>query len=335
VHRDNALAELVTLRNERRDREARAAFTYQSRFVKWDERASVRRKPRRILEASSGLLFFPPELFPVASHPLVASRDETVVRRLLVHRMLNYLDFTSELEELAVIPIAGRISRGRAGLDLPEPMRADAFKIVTDEAWHAQFSYDLVRQVEHRTGVQNLRTNVPTFASRLDMIRDRLPVGLRGTEGLLFAVVSETLISSILADIPRDERLPRAVRDLVRDHAEDEGRHHVYFRALLRRFWPALSDQEQRTLGPFLPEIILAFLEPDYLHTAQSLIEVGFSPGETEQIVHESWPESLVGTTAAGAARAAVRYFREVGALDELATAQAFCAAGLVPAAEI
>jgi len=331
MYTEQALADLVRLRAGRRVEETRGPSRYDSRFHQWDERASVRRKPRRVLAPQDPeALYFPPELLPVVSHPLVQARGPEVVRRLLVQRLYDYLHFTTELEEIAVIPVATSISRGRVGLDLPEKMRADAFKIVTDEAWHAQFSYDLIRQVEVETGIAWQDGHLPAFVPRLEAIRVRLPEHLRGAEGLLFSVVSETLISSILADLPRDRRLPQAVRELVRDHAEDEGRHHVYFRTVLHHFWPALGTSAQRVIGPYLPEILLAFLEPDYRAMARSLRRVGYSEAELEQILAESWPTGRVAREAAEAARSAIKYLAEVGALDDPETADAFAAAGLV-----
>lgn len=330
MYTEQALLELVRLRVDRRDAAVRRLEGYKSRFRQWHERASIRRKPRRTLEPQAPeTLYFPPELFPVVSHPLVQARGPEEVRRLLVHRLYDYLHFTTELEEIAVMPVAIRISRGRAGLDLPEEMRSDAFKIVTDEAWHAQFSYDLTRQVERETGITWQQGGLPAFIPRLDAIRVRLPEHLRGAEGLLFSVVSETLISSILADVPRDRRLPQAVREVIRDHAEDEGRHHAYFRTVLHHFWPALDTSGRRAIGPYLPEIILAFLEPDYQAVAGSLAQIGHTAADVEQILAESWPADRVRRDSAEAARYIIRYLEEVGALDDPQTKDAFAAAGL------
>nr|WP_319949648.1 diiron oxygenase [Streptomyces halobius] len=131
------------------------------------------------------------------------------------------------------MPISSQISRGRAGLHLPEKMKEDAFKITTDETWHAQFTYDTLKQVERRTGVPTHMPETPQFVESLDRIHRRIDPDLRGIDELVFAVVSETLISNMLAEIPRDERLPVSVRELVADHAEDEGKHHAYFSSLL------------------------------------------------------------------------------------------------------
>jgi hypothetical protein len=334
VYSELALQELITARARQPGAAVMDPDDYRSRFTLWEERASVRRKPQRLLHAtSSDQVYFPPELAPAVQHPLVVQRGSEAIRELLVYRLYDYLHFTTELEQLAVIPVTTQISRGRAGLELSGDMRLDAFKIVTDEAWHAQFSFDLMRQVERETGVPIGRLGVPAFTSRLDLIRHNLPDDVRGAEALLFAVVSETLISSILADIPHDQRLPVAVRDLVQDHAEDEGRHHAYFRDVLRRFWPALGQTAQRRVGPYLPEMIRAFLDPDYTALVAGMGRIGLNVSEVRQVVEDTWPESRLASDAALAASAAVRYFTEVGALEDLRTLDAFHAAGLLQTA--
>ncbi len=303
--------------------------TYASRFGRWDDLAGVRRKPqRRLLEAAD--LYFPPELYPVVGHPLVAARGPAAVRTLLLNRLYDYLDFTTELENLAVIPVASKIARGTSGLLLPRQMQADAFKIVTDEAWHAQFSFDFTQELEQVTGVPHAAGGAPVFVQRLDEIAAQLPRQVAGLEALLFAIVSETLISGLLSHLPRDERLPSPVRDLVRDHAEDEGRHHVYFRSVLRHLWPALTLRERHAVGPQIPAIIQAFLTPDHAQVATRLAAVGLSNEEILQVITESWPEhELMGEIAQSAAPA-VRYFTEVGALDDSRTRDAFLEAGLL-----
>jgi hypothetical protein len=302
---------------------------YRSRFGRWDERASVRVKPRRVLlPGPAGQVYFPPEHHPAVAHPLVTARGESLTRFLLVQRLYQYLHFTTELELHAVCPVANRICRGQVDLDVPEAARRDAFKIVTDEAWHAQFSYDLMRQVEAETAVPVPAFAPPPFVALLDGIAERLSPELRGAAAMLCTVVSETLITALLADLPHDRRLPAAVRDAVRDHAEDEGRHHAYFRHFLTLLWHALDARQRRALGPLLPEIIDAFLAPDRHAHAHSLAAGGLSASEVAQVLAESYP------APAGNARAAaptVRYFAEVGVLDDPATRAAFAAANLLP----
>lgn len=143
-------------------------------------------------------------------------------------------------------------------------------------------------------------------------------------EGLLFAIVSETLISGMLSQIPRDDRLPLSVRNIVRDHAEDEGRHHVYFRTLLTHLWPALGRAERQAVGPLIPAVVYAFLEPDYAQTAHHLRGIGLTGEQIDQVITESWPTDRIQSSVAAAASQLTRYLSEVGALGDKRTLVAF-----------
>jgi P-aminobenzoate N-oxygenase AurF/Coenzyme PQQ synthesis protein D (PqqD) len=307
---------------------------YVSRFDQWDSRASVRTKPARRLDPEQeGSLYFPPELAPEVSHPFVRDAGPAAARLVLLHRLYDYMRFTSELEATTVIPVATAIARGRGGFPAPAALRADAFKIVTDEAWHAQFSDDLVRQLEAQTMVIPLAYE-PAFRRRLDRMLGRVEPSLRPAAALAAAVCSETLISGLLSRLPNDRRLPPAVSATVRDHAEDEGRHHAYFRSVLNRFWPALSPPERRALGPLLPGIVTAFLEPDYAYIRRALVAVGLDPDRAGQVVADSYPRAEVRRSCAEAARWTVRYVAEIGALDDPGTKAEFRAEGLLAAGD-
>jgi P-aminobenzoate N-oxygenase AurF len=309
---------------------------YDSAFGTWDRRASVRSRPRRVLDDGSVVgdggqtaLFFPPELVPAARHPLVAGRGGEAVHRTLVRSLYQYLHFTQVLEQVAVIPVTTAISLGRSGVEMDARMRADAFAITTDEAWHAQFSHDFIGQVHSASGVPPLPPEVPAFVHRLAEIRCGLPPDARRLVDLFFAVVSETLISSILTDIPHDRRLPAALRELVTDHAADEGRHHAFFRGFLRVIWPQLDTCERRLIGPLIPELVRAFAEPDLRAVAAGLRAEGLSQAQASRVVGESYHKARSQERIAQVARATVGSFADVGALDEPATRAAFVAHGL------
>lgn len=326
-YRDLARIELIRSHQDKRDA---SAVPYRGAFSRWSDLASVRRARERRLEQTEHLpLYFSPELVPVSRHPEVVRRGPVVVHDLLVRRLYQYLTFTVELETLAVLPVTSRISRGRLGLDIPCAMQRDAFKITTDEAWHAQFSYDLIDQVEQRTGV-TYAPSEPSFLGRLDAVHSAAAPRVHGLDDVMFAVVSETLISSLLSQLPTDARLPAAVRETVTDHALDEGRHHAYFKTLLGLIWPRLEPRDHAAMGPLLPALMRAFLEPDLGSLEADLRAVGLSRDEAHGVVEESLPAHDVDRDIATGAASAVRYFREVGALDEPATADAFRAARLI-----
>lgn len=309
-------------------------FVYKTKFKMWESRAAVRAKPRRVLEdeREAGRLFFPPELVPVASHPLVRDRGGDAVDEILLQRLHVYLDFTAELEQMAVNPVTQRISRKKLGFEIPDAMAFDAYKICTDESWHAQFSDDLQRQIVDATGVAPRAHAEPQFFQRLEAMEAGAPPEIKGLPSVFFTIVSETLISAILSDIPHDERVVSAVRELVADHAEDEGRHHAFFAQLFGCVWPQLSATERRLVGRLLPQLVLAFLEPDYSALATVLGRSGLSDEEVRGVIEESHPRKDVVAGISQDAKATLRLFRQYGVFDDPETRDAFLEAGLIQA---
>jgi P-aminobenzoate N-oxygenase AurF len=316
----------------RKLRVERNGFAYETKFKLWESRAAVRAKPRRVLdeEREVGKLFFPPELVPVAGHPLVRAGGTAAVEEVLLQRLHVYLDFTAELEQMAINPVTQRISRRKVGFEVPEAMVEDAYKICTDEAWHAQFSDDLQRQLVEATRVQPTIPSEPQFFQRLRAMEAEAPPEIRGLPSVFFTIVSETLISAILSDIPHDERVFTAVRELVEDHAEDEGRHHAFFSKFFGCVWPQLTTRQRRLVGPLLPRLVLAFLEPDYAALGAILGRSGLGDDEVRGVIEESHPRDEVVAGIRRNSRATLRLFHEHGALEDPGTREAFQAAGLL-----
>lgn len=307
-----------------------ADTSYRSVFESWDGRASVRSSPFRSLgeDAASGL-YFSPDLLPALGHELVAQRGAVAADYLMIQRLYQYLSFTVDLEETCVVPVTSILGRGLVDLRLTDGMRLDAFKIATDEAYHSQFTYSLMDQVTKATGIRPIPPGDPWFLREYRRIAEVDDSRLRGLLPIFFAVVSETLVSKMLTELPRDQRIVSGIREVLSDHASDEGRHHVYFRWLLREVWPQLSIAEKEQLGSQIPRFIRAFLEPDIVELSVSLKAVGLSMPEIEEVVHSVHPEDVVARDVASAGAQTVKYFQEVGALDLAVVEDSFARFGL------
>lgn len=308
--------------------------TYRSPFGTWFERASVRSAPRRMLdERGPDKYVFSPELVPLARHELVRALPEQVFGELLTQHLYRYLDFTAKLEHLVVNHTVLGIAHGTVGVELPDEMRMDAYKIYCDEAYHALFSADLVRQVRTRTGVQPMLDVQPYFMRRLVEIQESVPEALRPLVELLFVICSETLISATLAEVPDDPRVYSAVRDTIRDHAQDEGRHHAYFAQFLKFLWHQMDPALRRTAGRLLPELVHAFLRPDLPAMRVELLGYGLARDDVEQVLAEVFDEQVVTAYARSTARRTLRYFAELGVFDDGGTRAGFERAGLLEGA--
>lgn len=281
-------------------------------------------------ELEEGKVFFPPELVPSLYHPLVRERKEEVIKSLLLQRLYIYLDFTADLEQLVVSPVTQLISRRRSGFELPEKMLRDSYKICTDEAWHAQFSDDLQSQLVSATAEPPCVTRQPYFLTRLETIKARLEAAHRPLAELFFTVVSETLISSILSGIPKDQRVCTVVRETIADHAEDEGRHHAYFTCFFEYAWPQLTPVQRDLIGTLLPEFTVAFLRPDVGATFDMLRFTGMDSESVRGVIEETYPDGRLHAEMRAAAASTLRLFERNGVFESNKVADSFFQRGLL-----
>ena len=293
---------------------------YRSPLDTWNERAAVRTSPRRRIPAkAANLLFFSPDLVPVAAHPLVRALPEGVFRQILIQHLYRYLDFTAKLESIVVNQAVLGIALGTAGVWLPTGMRFDAYKIYCDEAYHTLMCADLAAQARVITGVSPRLPREPFFLRRLAQIQEGIPAEFRSLAELLFVIVSETLISATLAEVPDSADVISAVRETVSDHAGDEGRHHAYFAMFLKLLWGQLTPAERDRAGVWVPRLADAFLQPDVAAIRDELAGYGMRPDDIEIVLAEVFPTDVMDTHRSHVARHTLRYFTE---LDAFGTSQ-------------
>ncbi|MEU0084716.1 diiron oxygenase [Streptomyces sp. NPDC006274] len=281
-------------------------------------------------ELEAGKVFFPPELVPALYHPLVREQEEEVIQSLLLQRLYIYLDFTADLEQLVVTPVTQLISRRRSGFELPGEMLRDSYKICTDEAWHAQFSDDLQGQLMAATKELPCAARQPYFLTRLETLKAGLDPSLRPLAELFFTVVSETLISSILSGIPKDQRVCTVVRETIADHAEDEGRHHAYFVRFFEYAWRQLTPEQRDLIGTLLPEFTVAFLRPDVDATFDMLRFTGMDSESVREVIGETYPDARLHAEMRAAAASTLRLFERNGVFESHKVADSFFQCGLL-----
>lgn len=306
---------------------------YKSKLRKWYTHAAVRTKPRRMLfeeEEKEGKTYFPIDLVPIAQHPKVIALGPSVIRSVIIQHLYTYLTFTEKLEHEVVNSVARQLAQGEIGIDIPEEMRFDAFKIYCDEAYHALFSADLKRQIAVTTGDNPNFEDKPIFLMKLRDIQKSLPEEMRQIAEVFFVIVSETLISKTLIKIPKDEQVISVVREVIQDHAEDEALHHTFFAFLLEILWPQLSQSQREVIGPLLPQFILNFMMPNFASMEQELRKWKLRPNEIKRVLNESYPPELMISISRETAKGILYYFKRNGIFEESKTVDAFIESGLL-----
>jgi hypothetical protein len=305
---------------------------YNDRMSDWYDITSVCQHAGPLRESSmlNGEFVFPPELMPILKHPIVQAVSAETREAILAERIQRYLEFTVLLETKIVNPVIAGLAVDDLGLHLPEPMQDNAFKLATEEAFHAVRARELQRWVEHETSIRLPHNYAPPFMVRLADMDSRLPADDKPILRLFAVIVSETLISSILSIIPHDHRICSQVREVVGEHAIDEGRHFAYFANVLHLCWPRLTSHQQRTVGLLIPGLIMTFLEPDCEDMASILMSHGIRAGDARRAVEDSYPRTLVESDARQSARNTLRELYNNEVLADREIWNAFRQVGLV-----
>lgn len=307
-------------------------FTYASKLSDWDQTASVRIKPRRLLankEVADGL-FFPPELVPEALHSIVHNLGDKTRQEILVQRLYTCFKTVAQLEQDQVNRVILKVAQRKIGVNLPWDIAFDAYKIYTDESYHSLCTVDLEHQIESATGVKAHPMSVCHCLARLEELTLTVPQDLRLLADIFATCICEMLVTSILSDIANDSQIVKTVREAVADHLEDEEKHFVYFSKLLEFLWTHLDERGHQEIGPLLPQFILAFLEPDIAAIERTLTGCNLKPVQVQQIIDESYPYPQILANMRWRAKATLQHLESIDIFANQQIVQAFENSGLI-----
>ncbi|MGH3992251.1 MAG: diiron oxygenase, partial [Pseudonocardiaceae bacterium] len=262
-----------------------------SPFDTWYETAGVRSGFRRLFrdETDAGKVFFPARLVPYLAHEALAQATPQQQRELTIRHLYQFLLSTTHVETRIVNRAAERIANGRAGIELAMSVRLDAFKVYCDEGYHALYSLDLAEQIARETGIAIPPWDYGGFVDRLEQTGSRLLPDAPHLVSLLQCVVFETLITAVLNEIPPDPTVLTVVRELTRDHAQDEGQHHRFFAGFFHELWHQLDPCLREPIAHALPALIRACLTWDVEPATSSLLLAGVDPAAAREVVHDCY----------------------------------------------
>lgn len=299
-------------------------------FQDWDRVAGVRSSPRRIFRDEREAGF---QLFPSAELPYLRIIDEDLpaskIDYLLAQRLYEYLNFTLHLEVRIVNRALLTLSYANVGIDLSDEMRLDAYRIYTDEAYHATFTLDMIQQVAKETAITPLPYNF-TVLDALDEAGSDVEALAPGLAHLMQATVFETTITSILASIPHDSNVVTAVRELIADHSVDERRHHAYFARLFPAIWSSCDPPTRRAAGRYLAQAVHLCLAPDVGHAGVMLVASGLPVERADAVLDSVFTPEAIAARSRHMARHTLRLLAAHGVFDDPAVRHSFAARGLL-----
>lgn len=309
---------------------------YQKYFDNWDTYAAVRSKPNtyrfeqyHLQTELKNKAWFLPSLIPIFKHPLLKNIDLETEQYMLGRFLLQFLEYGTLMEHEFVNTTLAELALGESGVPLPDRMRIDAFKIYTDEGYHACFNMEATQQIRDYISLPKSEA-WPLQNTRLIGLRKLIPEGKTKESFLIrFAItaVSETVATKELAESLKGI-VVEPIFNIFMDHAEDEKKHCMYFSTLLEVVWNYLSDDEKKLLGIYFPKIIKAFVAINHMALHDILEKVGFDHESAEVIINESHPADFNVQKALAVGSVTFRIFERLGVFNIPEAKQSFIQEG-------
>ncbi|MBA1296737.1 diiron oxygenase [Pseudomonas lurida] len=226
----------------------------------WERRATIRTRPRRLLENDNKLIF------PVCRQPLVLSA--TFVEHcpqwrefVLVQSFYKFINDVVIFETEIVDKTARAIAKNRFSLAFPLACRVDAMTVVVDEDYHALVALDFLQQTVALTGIAPLDLPSHIELSRaLPAAQAQAPAHLRDAVELIGVAIAENTVTHDVAAFSKDSSVKGAIRGMMADHLFDEGRHARFWTSLVRLYWQAASAQDRDAIAHVLPTFLGHYL---------------------------------------------------------------------------
>ncbi|WP_016772284.1 diiron oxygenase [Pseudomonas sp. R62] len=239
------------------------AADYQSFAEAWESRATIRTRPRRLLEDDQRLIY------PLSRQPLVLS--ETFLRECpqqrdfaLVQTLYKFINDVVIFETEIVDKTARSIAKNRFAVAFPFACRYDAMTVVVDEDYHALVAMDFMQQTVALTGIEPIPLPDEIELSRAIPAAVALaPEHLRSAVELICVAIAENTVTGDVAAFARDDSVKPSIKGLMADHLLDEGRHSSFWARMVRIYWHTASDTDRETIAQILPVFIGHYLTND------------------------------------------------------------------------
>jgi hypothetical protein len=311
---------------------------YQKYFDDWDATSAVRSKlntynmrPEKLNSELKDKRWFLPAGTPILSHPLLKNIDQTQEQYLLGRFILQFLEYGTVMEHEFVNTILAELALGESGIPLPDRMRTDAFKIYTDEAYHACFNLEATQQMRDYIGL-SMSDAWPLQNCRLVGLRKLIPQENSKEKFLVrfaIAVISETIAAKELVESMQGI-VVESIYNIFNDHAEDERKHCMYFTTLFEVVWERFSAEERVYLGKIFPKILKSFVDINKIALFDALEKIEIDRDTAEIIINDSYPENFTIQRALSVASVTFRVFTRLGVFNLPGVREAFSNEGFI-----
>ena len=239
------------------------ADDYRSFAAIWERRATIRTRPRRIVEDDEKLIY------PMSRQPLVMSAAFVdncpgLKNFALVQSLYKFISDVVIFETEIVDKTARSIAKSKFDIPFPFACRYDAMTVVVDEDYHALVAMDYMQQTIELTGIEPIAMpNEIELSRAIPKAVAMAPDHLKAAVELICVAIAENTLTNDVAAFARDETVKESVKGLMADHLADEGRHSSFWARLTSIYWGSVGEDDRRIVASIMPIFLAEYLTND------------------------------------------------------------------------
>lgn len=231
---------------------------YQGR---WESRASVRSRPRKLIDFFQPGYFFPEEKQPLLLNQDVIALGVDVKSEILLQSFIKYLCEIINLEIKLIVSASTSIAENTEIVKYSDSERLNAYSVIIDEYYHVYVANDMLLQIRHQfPNLPVMKYPLSDAHSAVVWAKTKLDEKLHGIFDIIAVAIFETTLVRELVEFFNSKDVHPSIKFYVNDHMNDEARHYGYFFDILTFTWEQIDGQHKDEIGRIIPEFIKRYL---------------------------------------------------------------------------
>ena len=265
----------------------------QSLFqTNWENRSTVRSHSRIVLDSNTKGYYFPLSHQPLATHPLLANKDDEAINYLLVQSLYLYSHNIARIELDFVNQSLLNLVTNQLPFVFNNEEIMDAYLIMIDESYHAYVAYDIAHQVKNITGISSLPMphKIP-ISLAYDNALNKLEYSKYPIFHLIAVCIAENTLTEEIVFMVQKGKCHSGIERMFKDHLSDEAKHRRYFTGILSSVWKQIDEESKNEIAQVMPSFIKDYLSPalEKKHFHVVLKDMGLSTADTTQIISSQY----------------------------------------------
>ncbi|MFN8769349.1 MAG: ferritin-like domain-containing protein [Neisseriaceae bacterium] len=230
----------------------------------WENRSSIRTRPRKEIDFNQNGLFFPPEKQLLLLLPEINTLGENAKNEILLLSLYKYLNDIVNLETKLIVEACNYIINDNSLVKYPQETKLNAYTIIIDEYYHVYIAQDMLNQLNSKfPTIPKLKLPDSDANEAVLYMKTKIQPQYVKVFEIIAVCIFETTVVRELVEFFKDPQVHPSIRHYVNDHMNDEAKHYNFFYDLLIYTWSSLPNDCKENLGTYLATFVKLYLRTE------------------------------------------------------------------------